>query len=150
MRRAWLALALLSGCTDRALGRDPMASDASVVTDAATRSDLALPDLAYAFDGPKRHLAEPCTHDVECLSGDCVTPEETRGEFDNICSATCDAKHPCLEGTCLSFDFVRYWCLPVCEATKQNADCPPGFVCCASGGDIQTCVSPTAQTCDPL
>ncbi len=74
MRRAGLALALLSACTDRALGLDVTPIDAAVGIDAAERADLALPDLAYVFDGPKRHLAESCTHDVECLSGDCVTP----------------------------------------------------------------------------
>ena len=70
-----------------------------------------------------------------------MTPEETQGVFDNFCSAVCDHQHPCLEGRCLSFDGLIYWCLPKCEIDKVNT-----FV----GQTLPQLLTPVAATLDPV
>jgi hypothetical protein len=143
---AWLCAA----CTERSLvlAEDEPVRDlaASVPRDLASPRDLAEPP----FDGPQRHLGEPCAHDGECLSGTCFTPELTRGQWNHVCGAACDAQRPCLEGACVSYDFDVYWCVNPCDFQKHSSDClPQGFLCC-QGGPIDVCVSPAAITCMPL
>ncbi|MEO6950230.1 MAG: hypothetical protein ABI321_00350 [Polyangia bacterium] len=144
---------LLFGCSGRAL--ETTTPDLAVADLASPRPDLATPlprDL-----GPLRHLGEPCDVDAQCLSGDCVTATESRGDFDQVCGQVCGhvddtgthADPPCIEGICLSFDTNVYWCLPTCDAQNHNSECQAGFVCC-SGGGVQACVSPRAIACLPL
>ena len=142
-----LLLALV-GCTDRSLGPydEPGVTDLRAeVADLARVVDARAP----SWDGPKRHLGADCVVDDECLSGDCVTSAESRGEFDSVCGARCDAARPCLEGVCLSFDGNEYWCVPTCERLAGNHDCFGGFLCCETGS-VSACVPPDAVTCQPL
>ena len=164
--RSWLLAALLCGCGDRALeaSRSDLAdlgiSDLSVAAADLATPDAAPSDLAPPAGsdlGPLRHLGEPCDLDAECLSGDCVTADESRGTFDHVCGQNCGyadqtgihAEAPCLEGVCLSFDIDVYWCLQTCDAQNHNTECAHGFVCCSGGGQ-EACVSPAAIACIPL
>jgi hypothetical protein len=150
-----LLAVLLCGCGARALEASSPDLARPVFDLAAAAGDLAKPvtdDL-----GPQRHLGEACDVDAQCLSGDCVTADESRGAFDRVCGQVCGradetgvhAAPPCIEGTCLSFDMDVYWCLLACEPQNHNDECGGGFVCC-SGGGVQVCVSPQAIACIPL
>jgi hypothetical protein len=154
MKAGLLIVALfMAACAGRALGLDEGEElGASLVADLAVvgERDLAVPlDAGSVGDGPKRHLGAPCDRDDECLSGDCLTPSETRGQFGNLCGAACGAGRACVEGVCLTFDFDVYWCLPTCDIQEHSQDCPSNFLCCQGAG-VDACVAPSALTCRPL
>ena len=81
-------------------------------------------------------VGAPCASGVECISGYCLTVEDTHAWTAGYCTVPdCQLIDACpASSNCRLTDLGRYYCLADCDTLARKSDCRDGYSCCSGAG----------------